>query len=466
MARKKDNIVKFRPQAKMNIGVVLFGIIFIYLLIMIIRSFNTHTYSIYEVQASSIDTNIQATGLAIRQEKLINSAESGYISYYIRDGERVGKNATVYTVDETGSVYDSLADLSADNETLDEEQYTEIRNRISMFNSYFDDIGYSDVYNFKYDLENVVLELSNEILVDQLTSMDSAAKSANTFKEVASEESGIITYYQDGYESFDLYKVTENDFNKDKYEKTTLKTGEIIGAGTPVYKMITSENWNLVLMLSNDDAKRLKDSTSVSINIANNPRNVTCDMELIQNNDQYFAILSLDKMMINYINDRFLDIEIIMEQNEGLKIPNSAITNKEVYIIPNTFLTTGSNSSELKYFNVKTLDDNGEVTIKQVAPTIYSKDDINCYVNQDDFEPSNVLIANDSTTTYALSDSSTTTMTGVFCVNKGVATFKLIESIYNNDDFTVIKPNIEYGINLYDRIILDSKTIKENQIIQ
>ncbi len=465
MARK-NNVVKFRPQMKLNIGLVIFGVLFIYMIIIVVRSINTDTYAICEVEKSYIDTNIKSTGLAIRQEKLINSSDSGYISYYIRDGQRVAKQATVYTIDETGSVYDTLADLALDSENLDSEQYTEIRNRISMFSSYYNDTEFMDVYNFKYDLENIVLELSNEILVEKLTSMDAIDKSANTFKEIKSEESGIITYYQDNFESYDMYKVTSNDFDKGKYTKTTLKTGEIIGAGTPVYKLVTSENWNIIMMISDVDAERLAEKERVTINIASSTQNVVGNIEIVENNDQHFAIISLDKLMINYLNDRFLDIEIIMDQNEGLKIPNTAIYEKEVYTIPEEYLTAGSNSSEAIYFNIRVLDENGEVTIKQIAPTIFLKDEGQCYVNPDDFDDADVIVANDSQSTLPLSVASKTKMTGVLCVNKGVANFKVIEIIYSNDDFTIIRPNVDYGINLYDRIILDSTTIEENEIIR
>lgn len=464
--KPKNNVVKFRPQFKLNLGIFVFGVIFIYLVIVMIRSANIETYSIYEVERSYIDTNISGTGLAIRQEKLINSSDSGYISYYIRDGEKVAKNATVYTVDETGSVCDTLSAMSADEETLTAEQYTDIRNRISMFNSYFYDTTYSDVYNFKYDLENVVLELSNEVLLEQLTSLDSSSDTSNTFKEIHSDKSGIVTYYQDGYENFDIYKIAQSDFDKDKYEKKTLKTGEIIGAGTPVYKLVTSENWNLIVMISEDDAKRLKEHEYVTINIANNVQNVTGAIEIIRNNDQYFANISLNKMLINYINDRFIDIEIIMDQNEGLKIPNSSIYKKQILKIPDSYLIAGANSKDKTFFNVEHINKDGEISAEVMSPTIYFMENGFCYVNPDDFQDGDTIVANNSTTKIDVSSIEKTTMDGVLCVNKGVATFKLIEIIYSSDDFTIVRPNVDYGINLYDRIVLDSTSIEENSIIR
>ncbi len=466
MAKKPTNVVKMQTKFKLNIGIITFIIIFIYMVIIILKSINNTTYSIYEVENSIIDTNIRTTGLAIRQEKLVNTTDSGYINYYIKDGERVANGSTVYTVDQNGDIHSTLTNLSSDSVDLSDEQYTDIRNRISMFNSYFNPIQYSDVYNFKIDMDNVVLELSTGLLAEQETTMDSATDNANTFKKIAAEESGVVTYYQDGYESFDLYKVTENDFNKDKYTKKTLKSGEIIGAGTSVYKLITSENWNIVIELTPEEVERIRDKETLNINIANNSRNIRCKYELIKNNDVNFAIISLDKMMIDYINERYLDIEIIMDENSGLKIPNSAITTKNVYQLPVSFLTTGSDDTKNSYFNVKTTGEDGTESVKQISPTIYSVGEEYCYVNPDDFDKKDILVANNSKQTLSLTNATISKLEGVLSVNKGIASFKQINTIYSSDDYTIIEPDVEYGINLYDRIILDSSTVEENTVIR
>lgn len=450
---------------QLNTGTIIFGIIFIYIVIRIIISLQSETLSIYEVQNSYIDTNIKADALILRQETLVNSNSSGYVSYYVRDGEKIGKNKTVYTIDETGSVYDKIKDANNEGLTMSDEGLAEVRTRISNFENYFSYSDFQDVYNFRYDIENAVLELTNEAMIEQLTSMD-GANNAATYKKVSSTEAGIITYYKDGYENISIDNFKASDTDGSNYKKTTLKTGEIINSGDPVYKLVTSENWNMVIPLTDKQADRLKDKENITINIHNSSKNIRCPVQFTNKEGKTFAIISLDQQMVNFINNRFIDVVIIMEQNNGLKIPNTSITKKKVYKVPIEYLSNGSDSTEKIYFNVKQLDEKGDVSIKQKKANIYKKDDKFCYVDPNDFASDAVLVDINSNSTLSLTDSKTDEIAGVYCVNQGVATFRYIDIQYEDDEYTIINDNVPYSITWYDRIVLNQSFVKENQIIK
>lgn len=456
----------YSNQFKINIGTVIFIIIFIYLVMRILLSLQKETLSIYEVQNSYIDTNISTTALIVREEKLINADNSGYVSYYVRDGEKIGKNKTVYTIDETGSVYEKIKDSDSEALTISDEGLAEVRTRISNFENYFDYSDFGDVYNFKYDIENAVLELTNEALIEQLTSLGDDSTDVSTYKKVSTADAGIITYYQDGYENFDIHNFKASDVNKSNYKKTTLKTGEIINSGEPVYKLVTSENWYLVAPVSEKEAEELKKKDFVRINIHNSSKNITCNFEMTQKDNKDFIILSLSQQMVNYINDRYIDIVILMDQNKGLKIPNTSITKKDVYKIPVEYLSKGSDSTDNRFLNIKMLDEKGEVTIKQTSPDIYKTDDEFCYVDPNDFASGDVLVNTENNETLALSQASTVQIEGVFCVNQGIAAFRYIEILYQDDEYTIVNADINYSIAWYDRIVLNQSLVKENQIIK
>lgn len=451
---------------RVNIGTIIFAIIFFYIIIRILISLQKESLSIYEVQNSYIDTNISATALIVRQEELVNATSSGYVSYYVRDGEKIGKNKTVYTIDETGSIYAKIKDADSDAFELTNDGLNEVRTRISNFENYFNYASFSDVYNFHYDIENAVLELTNEAMIEQLTSLDDSSTDISTYKKVTTTDSGIITYYKDGYENFDIHNFKASDINKSNYKKTTLKTGEIINSGDPVYKLITSENWYLIAELSDKQVKELSDQDTVTVNIHNSSKNITCNFELTKQDNKNFIIISLNQQMVNYINDRFIDIVIIQDQNNGLKIPNTSITKKSVYKIPIDYLSQGSDSTSDNLLNIKVLDDKGEVTLKQVSPDIYKTDDEYCYVDPNDFGENDVLVNTQNNDTLALNTAEKAELQGVFCVNQGIATFRYIDVLYQDDEYTIVKPEVPYSIAWYDRIILDQSLVKENQIIK
>lgn len=451
---------------RVNIGTIIFAIIFFYIIIRILISLQKESLSIYEVQNSYIDTNISATALIVRQEELVNATSSGYVSYYVRDGEKIGKNKTVYTIDETGSIYEKIKDADSDAFELTNDGLNEVRTRISNFENYFNYASFSDVYNFHYDIENAVLELTNEAMIEQLTSLDDSSTDISTYKKVTTTDSGIITYYKDGYENFDIHNFKASDINKSNYKKTTLKTGEIINSGDPVYKLITSENWYLIAELSDKQVKELSDQDTVTVNIHNSSKSITCNFELTKQDNKNFIIISLNQQMVNYINDRFIDIVIIQDQNNGLKIPNTSITKKSVYKIPIDYLSQGSDSTSNNLLNIKVLDDKGEVTLKQVSPDIYKTDDEYCYVDPNDFGQNDVLVNTQNNDTLALNTAEKAELQGVFCVNQGIATFRYIDVLYQDDEYTIVKPEVPYSIAWYDRIILDQSLVKENQIIK
>jgi len=457
---------KSSNEFRVNIGTIIFAIIFLYIVIRIIISLQKESLSIYEVQNSYIDTNINVTALIAREEELVDAASSGYVSYYVRDGEKIGKNKTVYTIDETGSIYAKIKDSDTDALALSEDGLSEVRTRISNFENYFNYSSFADVYNFRYDIENAVLELTNEAMIEQLTSLGDASTDVSTYKKVMTTDAGIITYYRDGYENFDVHNFKASDIDKSKYKKTTLKTGEIINAGDPVYKLITSEDWYLVAELSDKQVEELKDQETVTINIHNSSKNIRCAFEITKHDNKNFIIISLNQQMVNYINDRFIDVVIIMDQNNGLKIPNTSITQKSVYKIPVDYLSQGSDSTSKTLLNIKALDDKGEVTIKQISPDIYKTDDDYCYVDPNDFTLNDVLVDSESNNTLPLNTAEKADLQGVYCVNQGIATFRYIEILYQDDEYTIIKPDVSYSIAWYDRIILDQSLVKENQIIK
>ena len=451
---------------QINTGTIIFSIIFLYILIRVIISLQTETLSIYEVQNSYIDTNINTTALILRQETIINSDSSGYVSYYVRDGEKIGKNKTVYTIDETGSIYDKIKDSDSESLSMSNEGLKEVRTRISNFENYFEYSNFSDVYNFRYDIENAVLELTNEAMIDQLTSLDGQTTGISTYKKVSSFDSGIITYYKDGYENITGENFKAEDVNSSNYKKQTLKTGEIVNSGDPIYKLVTSENWNLIIPLSEKEASSLEDKEYLKINIHNSSKNIVCPVTFVTKEGKHFAVLSLDQQMVNYINDRFIDVVIIMDQNNGLKIPNTAITKKEAYRIPITYLTNGSDSLEMKYLNIKTLDKNGEVTIEQKSPDILKKDEKYIYIDPNDYSADTVIYNANTNDSLQLSSAAKEELQGVYCVNQGIAKFRYIEVKYQDDEYCIAAIDIPYSIARYDRIILNQSFVSENQIIK
>ncbi len=47
----------------------------------------------------------------------------------------------------------------------------------------------------------------------------------------------------------------------------------------------------------------------------------------------------------------------------------------------------------------------------------------------------------------------------------GYAHFKQISVLYQNEEYSVVKSNTAYGLNVYDYIVLDAEMVNDNEFI-
>ena len=97
--QKRNKVVRYRRP--INIGVVFFSFVAVYLIVCVYMFFTASHISGYEVLAGSLTSDDHYTGIALRQEQVVTAEKAGYVNYYAREGERVAKNNLVYIVDET-----------------------------------------------------------------------------------------------------------------------------------------------------------------------------------------------------------------------------------------------------------------------------------------------------------------------------------------------------------------------------
>lgn len=459
--RNTGKVVQLNNVVKVNGPLIIFAVILIYVLISIFRSASKEPVTTYKVNESNINNNISCTGIALRNETQVNSTKSGYTCYYVRDGEKVRKGSTVCTIDETGTILESLSSSEVGTDIFEDDDYQDIRNTISLYKTAYSNEEFFDVYNFKANIDSKVLELSNEILMQQVSQSSDTIKAS--MENVVSPESGIITYYLDGFESVTPDTLTEDMFDKSAYEKTTLKTGEIVNGNSTVFKMIGDENWNIVCQITFDEANILLEESRVTFTINNSNYEITAPFELIQKENCYFLDISLSKYMSDYINERYLSIEIILDKYEGLKIPNTAITEKDVYKIPAEYVSKGGNSSAANKVNIQAVDENGEATIKQIDLTIYKIEDDFYYVDPNSFQPTDVIVQLDTNNVISVSLLSSERITGVYVANKGTADFTQVSVIKTGDEFTIVSDKDK--LREFDNIIMDAGQVTENQII-
>ena len=84
--------------------VILFICVFIYIIFHMVSYFSGKHIAVTEVKQGEIVTDNRFTALALRDETLVSSDDSGEAYYYLPNESRVKKNETIVSLDKTGDL--------------------------------------------------------------------------------------------------------------------------------------------------------------------------------------------------------------------------------------------------------------------------------------------------------------------------------------------------------------------------
>lgn len=462
MANNPNKITKYRRPLNLNIGMLIFATIFVYVVICVIMYFRTDHVVGYSVKEGSLSSNSIYKGIALRKEEIVTSTDAGYVNYFAREGERAAVGNLIYTVDETGRLSDYVQANESGENTLSDADLSELKTEITAFINGFDRTDFSDIYNFKYNVEGTVLKLANYNMLENVNALNSAS-SSSLITSCYAQESGIVVYSIDGYEDLTLQDMKAEYFDQDNYEKNHLVNNELIAKGDPVYKLSTAEDWSIVIQTDEETAQQLVDEEYIEVKFLKNQYKAWASVTSYTNDDgDSFVALTFTNSMITFCTDRFIDIELLLEDERGLKIPNSSIVEKEFFIVPKEYVTQGGNSGNYGVL-LETYNDEGNATTEFVETPIYQETETEYYLDDTVLRAGNYIIKPDSTDKYAISK--TGSLIGVYNINKGYADFKQISILYQNDEYAIVKSNTVYGLNVYDYIVLDASTVNDNEFI-
>lgn len=456
-----DKITSIKKNRGMNFGLVIFLVIFIYIIIAIFNYFSQKHIESFQVTMGALSTNNIYKGVALRNETIVRAENSGYVNYFARESERVGVGNLVYSLDESGKLSEYLSAEGESND-LSAKDLTELKTDILSFNSQFDPTNFSSVYDFKYSVEGTVLKLSNANILSDIDKINnSGVSSLVTFSKAP--VSGYVVYSIDGYEDLSLNDMSSELCDYKNYNKTQLISNELVGEGDPVYKLSTSEDWSIVIQVEPEKADELLAEEYVKVKFLKNQNTSWGQVSAFTNDaGETFVQLTFTNSMLSFCTDRFIDIELILQEDNGLKVPNSSIIEREFFIVPKDYLTKGGNSNSDGVLRQIYLED-GSVSSEFIETTIYNETEDEYYLDDMILRMGDNLVKVDSMESYTLSKKGS--LIGVYNINKGYADFKQINILYQNDEYSIIKPNTVYGLCTYDYIVLDATTVNEDELI-
>lgn len=452
---------KQQKTSNKSIGLVIVLIIVIYIISQFVKLINRNDISSYQVKEGSLAISSVYTGIAIREEKVFQCADTGYINYLVREGEHIASGDLLYIIDEGGALEDLLNQDNLGENSLSDQDLSNLKTDIVNFNSTFDKSDFSEVYDFLYAMDGSILKLANMNILNELSG-DRANINLDLVKLNRAPQAGYVVYHTDGYESISVNGITSDMFDTDQYEKHQIINNTLVEKGQDVYKMITSEDWTLAIQLEEERALELMGESYVEIKFLSTQETAWAGISVRQLGEEFYAFLSLNNSVVTFCNERFIDIELVTHNEQGLKIPISAIDYRQFNVVPEAYRIDRIDANNSTFLR-KTFLEDGQQSSEVVSVSVYAEKEEGIYVDANQLKIGDYLLLENSMSENAVSQVGE--LVGVYCINQGYAEFRQIVILYQNDEYAIIQKNTPSGINEYDYIVLDASMVSPDDFI-
>lgn len=456
--REGAKILPFRRELTINLGVIIFLFILLYLAVSVIRSATRESYSTFTVgREESLNGNQTYRALILRNEQLVTSRWAGYVDMFAPECGHVSIGSVVTSVDEIGTYSEKIKEV-AELQSLSRDELRNFKTRLQKLSLNYDSRSFSAVYESRGAISAF---FSTHVGKASLDVLEGNAALNEFFHLYKSDTTGMILYYKDGFEGRKPEAVTALDFESRDYQRES--TARLVTLGDFLYKLVDSENWTLVVPLTAEEAAKYASLSRIDLTFLKNGLQTTAAAQVYNGPDGSLLLrLDLSRYMVQFATDRFTEIRLEGFGSEGLKIPVSCRVEENVYLIPREFETVREDGEPDGFY--QELVTGSEQTIRHITPAVYKRDDRYCYVSRQDLPAESVLIRQNSQDRYTIR--LTAALTGVYQVNAGYTVFCPVEILEESGDYLLVKRGTERGIATFDEVLLNGTRYTDGQILR
>lgn len=440
-------------------------VIFVYLLILLIRFLASSSVKYMVAERRTLTDQFTVKAVITREETLVRASATGVVEYYYAGGEKLRKNTRMGVL--LDAYYGDLLEKKM------AQVYEELDETETEYPSYFADIDsemYGDIVRFLKerpdgDLDSLQL-LKEKLLESRDYRRELYTLSANKRVLALLQEAGVylneraaesqdlyirsaclIEYSYDGYEGWtpgqigaDFIDYYEGSY---RYLDVALRNRE---KGEPLYRMITSETWNLTMYLSTEEASFFSGREEVSF-LCDGEKMTAKIRELREESGRWKLVLELNSRMQTYVNERVLELTFVRSSVSGIVVSEECLDTDVYYYLPRDFVTrSGLERTVLR---------KGEEKDEPVSLDVIWSDELYYYFKLPEglregdtvlyVRPADASGPAPHAETAEIRDSKE--LTGVLVVNGNNEVFKAVEVLYREGGYAVIE-----GISQYDRV--------------
>jgi len=431
----------------------------VYLAAQFVSFINQDTTNYIIAREGEIVDSFSTQGVIVREEQLVKATTSGIVQYYYPGGKELQKGTLVCSLlddyygdilqEKIDEIYDEIADMG---DTEYDEAFdsldTNIAQSIAQYLRNKSVNGYSSLYMLETNLKDAVSErkdmyslMSNTKISSLLAEQGIYLGEQNTVKSnLYLSSAGVIDYSYDGYEGWTVDQIG-SDFMKNyeanyAYFEINLQSVE---AGAPLYRLVSSPVWSIVIFLTEEEAAFFSGMDTVSF-IYNSSDKMTGRITQLKQTgyDEYKLVLQVTERIQDFMNDRTANLVFSKNSHSGIKIADSCLVHKEYYVAPKSYLMQSGadygflvSGADSVYFQ--------KVTVADV------KDDMVYFTLPEGMSPGVTIQSASSDQTMVIGE--TGYLYGVYLINGGYEQFESVDIIYQAQGYSIVE-----GINLYDRV--------------
>jgi len=456
MANQPTNIQKYKRKREFNIGIFLFSIIFIYIFITVVLYFTRNQVVAFEVRQGRIRDDRTFNGLILREEAIFPSESNGFLYYFQAPLSKTKSNAPLFAITANSLNLEALNNTE-DLSSIHNESHPGFLHRTQNFLENFDPMHFGSVDTLRADLETSFH--ANRSGHSQAAMDAVIEQTGGNAQVINAPRDGILSFWVDGFEGLTLQDITKSLFEEHENNQTLLENGRQVSAGDPAIKLITGESWQIVIPVENEMANRLEQMTWIRLRFLLDGSYAWAIPHRIERDGQDFIALQMNQSMIRFADQRFINIELILEDQTGLMIPRSAVTSMGLLIVPADFIAT-SETGNLP--GIMVLDEQFGQTFQAVR--IYQESpEGEILINPNEIPSGTRIIRPGSSETLTLRERRE--VQGVFQINHGYAIFRQIQVLSQNDDYFIIIEGDRFGLSNFDLIAQDGEAIFDGEIV-
>ncbi|MDY2986975.1 MAG: HlyD family efflux transporter periplasmic adaptor subunit [Peptoniphilus sp.] len=344
--------VQFLKKKKYFIRRLISSIFVLIFFILAFRAINGRMYKDYKTDFATLKTyekKVPVIGFNILNEKVYTAKNSGICVYNASEGEKVPVGyeiASLNMMDDTSDLNDELIKVNSalSYKSKNHVEYSSEKSipSIEKIQNFLKDENFIEAI---HSVDGLDLYSNNNLNISELSELinlsvdelkDKKEKLQNKISEsnytYSADFSSIVSFKIDGLEKYytieDLSEYTYGYLNSHK-NISRFKTKVEVNKGDNLYKLINNLNYKIALQV--DDIKKL-DSKEIGDNLKFRNEDISLEGKISMINKSKNGAVVIVDMSQNFYNvyqDRIKPYDIILQNEDCLEIPKSAIIKRK-----------------------------------------------------------------------------------------------------------------------------------------